>query len=130
MATSRATTKGPQPLSAQIANQKVTDLGFSANQLKRVPARVKRLTVADLRDFARVMEGNKVDNKLVASLTATDIKGIEDLFSVYRSQALDSLGRSGASLSRISDLSISISCCCTTPCCCCCGAADINPFES
>jgi hypothetical protein len=78
------------------------------------------------------MEGIEVSNRKVTSLTATDIKGIEDLFSVYRSQALEALVGTGsrAALANTARLRISISCCCCTPCCSCCGAADINPFEA
>lgn len=133
MATSRkrATVKGgPQPLVARIAAQKITDLGFSSQQLKPVSSKVRSLTVGDLQDFARAMEGVKTSNKAVIGLTATDIKGIEDLFSAYRSAALEAIATSRGSLANTENLRISVSCCCCTPCCCCCGAADVNPFEA
>jgi hypothetical protein len=133
MATSRSNKSygdAPQPLAAKIAGQKVTDLGFSDSQLKAVSPRVRSLTVGDLQDFARAMEGITPTNKAVASLTPSDIKGIEDLFSAYRSSALQALGAGGTKTLATARLRISISCCCCTPCCSCCGAADVDPFES
>lgn len=134
MATSKAK-KGFQPRTQEAVTQKVSDLGFPAAQLKTVPAKVRNLTVADLDDFARLLNGFPVENKNVTSLTATDIKGIEDLFGSYRSQALNAIagtsvrGAVGGRAATDLAASISVSCCSCTPCCSCCGAADINPFE-
>lgn len=124
-----------QPRTAEAVSQKVSQLGFSATQLKGVSPRVRNLSVADLEDFGRLISGAPVQNKNVTSLTATDIKGIEDLFGSYRSQALEAIntaGVRGAVAGRLSESlvkEISVSCCSCTPCCCCCGAADVNPFE-
>lgn len=114
--------------------QKISQMGFSRDKLAKVPDKVKNLTVADLNDMAKMFGGEgRVRNPRIQSLSAEDLKSIDDLFGEYRNEVLSTFSDKpdlGAGFSATGELEAewSIGSCCCSPCCCC-AATEIDPFE-
>jgi hypothetical protein len=112
--------------------QKVSQMGFPADVLRKATPKVRELTVRDLNDLASAMAGLEIYNPKVKKLQIDDLNSLEEVFKGSKDKALgrlESVGRSRANLETLAAeaVGVDVSCCCCTPCCCC-AATEVNPF--
>lgn len=100
--------------------------GFSPARLALATEKVRRITLKDLDELALYVTGQHVDNAVVQTLEAVDLKSLDDLFGEQRARTLQRIANTGPG----GDINAedAPSGCCTTPCCCT-AAVEINPFD-
>jgi hypothetical protein len=96
---------------------KLTQLGFTANQLKGLSPRVKNLTRRDL--IALVEKPQTAPAAL--KLTFQDLQGLHALAAASAKKTSTGGGGSGDG---------GIRCCCCIACCCCCCAVSVAKSDS
>jgi hypothetical protein len=97
----------------------LTQLGFTATELKRLSPRVRKLTRSDL--IALVEKPDATPAKL--NLTFQDLQGLHALAASAAKKSGTTTGGGGSGDG-------GIRCCCCIACCCCCCAVSVTQSES
>jgi hypothetical protein len=112
----------PRPRKAGVGT-KVKDLDMPADVAGKATPKVRALTVGDLTDLARKLDGVSVANTAIEGLSAEDVSSLEEVFHGAKAVLAEQVPAGELE----AELFDNWSCCCCTPCCCC-AAAEVDPF--
>jgi hypothetical protein len=106
------------------SNTPISDLGFTADQLAKLPAAAQKLTKGDLIQLQKWGEaGGKGDPP--AGLTVQDVKALEA--ASPPAHQLQAQAKKSGPADAAQDVT---ACCCCCPCCTCTAAAEVVPLRT